>query len=113
MLCCRACRGGVPICFPQFGMLGPLKAQHGFARTSRWGVVEQKPSSITLRLEPTPELVALWPYAFELEMTVEGGQGCLGMTSYCLGGEVDTTRLPWACPGDWQGAMPTMPSNAP
>ena len=34
-------RGGIPVCFPQFGAFGPMK-HHGFARLSRWNVVRQE-----------------------------------------------------------------------
>jgi hypothetical protein len=47
----RANRGGVPVCFPQFGQLGPL-GQHGFARNTAFEVVESSGDSVTL-VRPT------------------------------------------------------------
>ena len=63
-------RGGIPVCWPQFGGRGPLP-QHGFARTSEWqlirtelldnGVVTAK-----LQLTETAETLAIWPHQFGL-----------------------------------------------
>lgn len=66
----KAIRGGIPICFPQFSDLGPLDAQHGFARNERWDIVAQTSDSVTMRLASTPESLARWPHAFEATYAV-------------------------------------------
>eukprot|EP01126_Amoeba_proteus_P009973 TRINITY_DN13848_c0_g1_i1.p1 TRINITY_DN13848_c0_g1~~TRINITY_DN13848_c0_g1_i1.p1 ORF type:complete len:313 (+),score=60.47 TRINITY_DN13848_c0_g1_i1:57-995(+) len=70
----KAIRGGVPICFPQFGP-GSLP-QHGFARTSSdWVVTETRLSedhneaSVTLLLKDNPTTRQTpWPFRFTLEL---------------------------------------------
>lgn len=66
----KAIRGGIPVCFPQFGQLGPL-GQHGFARNSAFSVVEEESSSsaaVTLSLSATGEEDARFPHPFELRV---------------------------------------------
>jgi glucose-6-phosphate 1-epimerase len=46
----RAIRGGVPVCWPQFGDMGPVEQQHGFARNSQFKVAELSGDSVTLTL---------------------------------------------------------------
>jgi glucose-6-phosphate 1-epimerase len=69
----KAIRGGIPICWPQFGP-GAL-VQHGFARTSLFNVVASAQSatqaSVTMRLESNEQTKALWPYDFQLDVMVE------------------------------------------
>ena len=67
----KAIRGGIPVCFPQFGDLGPLGAQHGFARNSEWAVVpgSQEEGKVAMRLEPIAEQLELWPHKFALTLT--------------------------------------------
>lgn len=71
-----AIRGGVPVCWPQFGMAGPLR-QHGFARMSRWAVVSERRDAsgahATLQLTDTAESREEWPHAFVLELAVSVG----------------------------------------
>ncbi|QOY54643.1 D-hexose-6-phosphate mutarotase [Candidatus Sulfurimonas marisnigri] len=72
----KSIRGGVPICWPWFGLnKDDSLPQHGFARTSIWGVANTDERSaditlITLKLEYSKESLKLWPYKFELELHV-------------------------------------------
>ena len=72
----KAIRGGVPICFPQFGALGPLP-RHGFVRTRAWRqaaerVVVSDPR-VALEFEPDAALRALWPHRCRVGLAVRLG----------------------------------------
>ena len=63
----QSARGGVPICFPQFGAFGDLP-QHGFARHMRWREVESDPLPGIARFHLLPDDLdkatrAAWPCA--------------------------------------------------
>lgn len=69
-------RGGIPICFPQFGPYGDL-AQHGFARASEWKIRDtavNEDGSVSaiflLTSESGQAKTADWPHKFEAEYTV-------------------------------------------
>ena len=62
-------RGGIPICFPQFGGFGPL-SQHGFCRNSEFQLVDGGSTSVTLSMHTTEEQLKLFPHPFELRVTV-------------------------------------------
>jgi len=68
----QAVRGGIPVCFPQFSKRGPLGA-HGFARQQAWQWVEgaQRGGVVigVLRLTDNDATRALWPHAFEAELS--------------------------------------------
>ncbi|KAI7741502.1 hypothetical protein M8C21_007732 [Ambrosia artemisiifolia] len=78
----KAIRGGIPICFPQFGSCGSLE-QHSFARNKVWSVDDNPPSLpandssgksfVDLLLKPSEEDLKCWPHSFELRLRV-----CLG-----------------------------------
>ncbi|KAJ7103523.1 galactose mutarotase-like domain-containing protein [Mycena belliarum] len=76
-------RGGIPVVFPCFGPPthrehGSLP-QHGFARSSNWSwdhVIkdEKADPSVTLTLEPTPGITALYKRPFHLSFVVTLGE---------------------------------------
>lgn len=67
----KAIRGGVPVCFPQFGGFGE-GIKHGFARTSEWALhsVNSDQTQAQFILVANEETRALWPHEFELTLTV-------------------------------------------
>lgn len=73
-------RGGIPVCFPQFGTDGPLQ-QHGFARTSAWTLTSvtegADAAQAVLRLTHTDATLAMWPHTFVAELTVSIGGNTL------------------------------------
>ncbi|PQP93607.1 putative glucose-6-phosphate 1-epimerase [Prunus yedoensis var. nudiflora] len=87
----KAMRGGIPICFPQFGNCGSLE-QHGFARNKVW-VIDDNPqlhppndshgkSFIDLLLKPSEDDLKCWPHSFEFRLRVSlATSGYLTMTS--------------------------------
>ncbi|CAI0408570.1 unnamed protein product [Linum tenue] len=64
-------RGGIPICFPQFGNRGALE-HHGFARKKVWIIDDNPPplqpndsngkSYVDLLLKPSEDDLKLWPH---------------------------------------------------
>ena len=64
-----AIRGGVPVIFPQFSLLGPLP-RHGFVRNHAWEVVRQVQDEVTLGFRDSPATLAIWPQAFQAELSV-------------------------------------------
>ncbi|XP_052155652.1 putative glucose-6-phosphate 1-epimerase [Oryza glaberrima] len=75
----KATRGGIPICFPQFGNSGTLE-QHGFARNRIWALDEEHPplnqndnnskASVDLILKPSEDDLKCWPHGFEFRLRV-------------------------------------------
>uniref|UniRef100_A0A0D3GB06 glucose-6-phosphate 1-epimerase n=1 Tax=Oryza barthii TaxID=65489 RepID=A0A0D3GB06_9ORYZ len=75
----KATRGGIPICFPQFGNSGTLE-QHGFARNRIWALDQEHPplnqndnnskASVDLILKPSEDDLKCWPHGFEFRLRV-------------------------------------------
>jgi glucose-6-phosphate 1-epimerase len=71
----KAVRGGIPVVFPQFGP-GALP-QHGFARNKDWALGETSINKATgdiatkFHLTEDEETLKVWPYKFELILTVK------------------------------------------
>ncbi|GAY61337.1 hypothetical protein CUMW_209190 [Citrus unshiu] len=80
----KAIRGGIPVCFPQFGNLGLLE-QHGFARNRFWSLDEDasplppanNQSTVDLILKSTEEDIKAWPRGFELRLRISISPGKL------------------------------------
>ncbi|XP_034705396.1 putative glucose-6-phosphate 1-epimerase isoform X1 [Vitis riparia] len=74
-----AVRGGIPICFPQFGSHGTLE-QHGFASNKIWIIDDNPPllppndsngkAYVDLLLKPTENDLKFWPHSFEFRLRV-------------------------------------------
>ncbi|CAA0812116.1 Galactose mutarotase-like superfamily protein [Striga hermonthica] len=74
-----AVRGGIPICFPQFGKRGSLE-QHGFARNRMWAVDENPPplqsfdpgysAYVDLLTKSSDDDLKLWPHGYEFRLRV-------------------------------------------
>ncbi|KAG6420205.1 hypothetical protein SASPL_116725 [Salvia splendens] len=75
----KAMRGGISICFPQFGNCHALE-QHGFARNKNWKIEDNPPplhpkdsfgiSFVDLLLKPVEEDLKFWPHRFEFRLRV-------------------------------------------
>ncbi|XP_044497507.1 putative glucose-6-phosphate 1-epimerase [Mangifera indica] len=86
----KAIRGGIPICFPQFGSHGSLE-QHGFARNMAWSIDHDPPpfptntsnrAFIDLILKHADEDVKFWPHRYEFRLRITLGlTGDLMLTS--------------------------------
>jgi len=69
----KAIRGGIPICWPRFGVLDKSMPAHGFARTALFKLIEinemsETQTEIKFLLKDTKESRAIWDYKFELEV---------------------------------------------
>lgn len=78
-----AIRGGVPVCFPQFNLRGPLP-KHGFVRNLAWELEQQtldaQQGSLVLRLTDGPATRTFWPQAFEARLVLDLSPGALQLT---------------------------------
>ncbi|XP_010485396.1 PREDICTED: putative glucose-6-phosphate 1-epimerase [Camelina sativa] len=80
----KAIRGGIPVCFPQFGNFGGLE-RHGFVRNRLWSYDEDpsplspanKQSSVDLILKSTEDDLKTWPHSFELRIRITISPGKL------------------------------------
>ena len=75
----KAIRGGVPICFPQFGAFGPGQ-QHGFARNVLWQKCEStQPNVLRFQLSHNNDSLMLWPHEFKAQFNLSLESNSLSM----------------------------------
>ncbi|XP_073061885.1 putative glucose-6-phosphate 1-epimerase [Primulina eburnea] len=75
----KAMRGGISVCFPQFGNCGSIE-QHGFVRNRIWTIENDPPplppndslgkSFVDLLLIPAEEDLKCWPHSFQFRLRV-------------------------------------------
>ena len=77
----KAIKGGVPICWPWFGPDpdGSGRPAHGFVRNRLWKILttettENGETKVVLGLVDTEQTREIWPYSFELELTIFVGE---------------------------------------
>ena len=68
-----AIRGGIPICWPRFGVLDKSMPAHGFSRTAMFMLgdvteIDSATTQVTLVLEDDETSRKIWDYAFRLEV---------------------------------------------
>ena len=93
-----ACRGGIPVCWPQFNDMGEGQS-HGFARNTAFKVTETYGSSVTLEL--TQEMISKdarskFPHDFVLKVTVADSDdygGSLTQVVRTRRGQIDLLRM--------------------
>jgi len=71
----KAIRGGVPICWPSFGLNNPDLPQHGFARVFLFEYISSSEMNATTTqlvfgLNDSAKTLSLWNYKFELRFIV-------------------------------------------
>ncbi|CAN6236158.1 unnamed protein product [Urochloa humidicola] len=98
----KAIRGGIPICFPQFGTQGNLE-KHGFARNRFWAIDDNPPplpvntaikTFADLILKPSEEDLKIWPHSFEFRLRVAlAPRGDLILTSRIRNTNIDGRNL--------------------
>lgn len=77
----KTVHAGIPICWPWFGPhpTDSTKPQHGFVRDMCWklksaNMLKTNETEVVLSLKESAKTLALWPYAFELELTFTVGR---------------------------------------
>jgi glucose-6-phosphate 1-epimerase len=75
----KAIRGGVPICWPRFGVLDKSMPAHGFARTALFELqdveeISEDEIEVTFFLRDTEASRKIWNYSFELKVIFNIGK---------------------------------------